>query len=422
MCEITVSNLHSEKFNKMFFLLAGSLGSLEHSDGWGYAVNGQKGFKCKLPMHYTTNAGKCLWKDSDAGSDDILIGHIRRASPQVPVTTANAHPFVIHEVSMVHNGKLTPKEEKDFVMEEDVVEVDAKDETKTTTKKVKRSDSLIFFEKFMEIFEESTNEVLEERFVDCLKKTMDLFYGKFAMVFLINGTYFVVRGRTADLHISYLLDDESEKLGWVINTSKKTLDNATVLMSNTFQLLDGIDLNFTLAAPLETETIYICEERDLRKIGELKENSAPVTTYASNYRAPAGTGGATNFTGAKTQSGTVTTTKKTVVEKYAEEVWKFMDDYSLSVMDVNYLFLIGYDCSLLEVNEAILEHFVKSVIPRLRNKTNKTIRKLLSKAVLSYVSLRYYNRDISYPWMLNEKTEQMKLLKVIQADVEKAKK
>lgn len=409
MCQITVANLHRDEYNKLFFLLAGSLGSTEHNHGWGFAQasaeSSPETFKCSLPLYCTTNSGVFLRGEKPDWNDQPLIGHIRQASPQVPVTTDNAHPFAIENVMYVHNGKLTPRDEKEFIMEEDMDTWDEKLGA-MVTKKVKRSDSLIFFEKFMDYFEKNTEEDLEKKFVECMNNAMSHFDGKFAMVFLIANRYFIVRGRSADLHIAYLQNEAQENIGWVINTNKKVLDWATILLSNTTQLLYEEALEFTTGKLLKEETIFVAEENDLRIIGTVKETYPVVSTYA-------GKGGATNFTGTSGGNGGTSHTKsskRSAAEKYAETVYTFMREYSLTLADINVLFLIGYNCSLLDVDGEILKHFCNKVIPRLQNGTTKPLRKQMANTVTTFSPYRYSGTGLAYPWMLNSRTKQAQLI------------
>ena len=206
MCQITVSNLGDDFLNREAFLILGAEGSTVHGDGWGYCFSNGETLKTYLPMYCTTNIGEILG-DKKTRSAPPLLGHIRQASPKVPVCTANAHPFAIDNVYFVHNGKLTPKDEDKFSIEYEVEETDAKDGKK---KKVKynRSDSLIFFEHFMETWKgaQNTYNSEEEKFVWVLNKAMEAFYGRFAMVFLIHDKCYIVRGKTAELNIAYRLN------------------------------------------------------------------------------------------------------------------------------------------------------------------------------------------------------------------------
>lgn len=412
MCQITVSNLHSALLNRKFYLLAGSIGSTVHDDGWGFVESSKKIVKWGLALYYTTNSGQVLAQNLK--STGVFVGHVRQASPQVPVCDDNSHPFLLEGISFVHNGKLTPKEPEKFVLEED-------GETWNATKKefepgkVKRSDSLVFFEEFIKDWQAIASENLSQndRFVKALNTTMEKFYGKFAMVFVINGSTYIVRGRTADLHVSYLLENDVKEnpaqIGWVVNTDKKLTEVASLLLSNLEQLDGRPPLRFSIPASLAEETIYLAEPSQLITLGKVKENIAPVTTYYSSGRV-AGAGNFTGTTSGKTQNTTGNSDTKTRLEILTEMVFKFITDYSLSLGDLQNLFYITYEIGIPEVTEPILEHFCEEIIPLLRNQTSKAIRKQVKKKTAGFVPMFKYTQDVQYPWLMNPRNLQLKVV------------
>jgi glutamine amidotransferase len=79
-------------------------GALAHPDGWGLVCLGRDG-KFVSPLK----------SDRPAGADPELprlrtlscqlwIGHVRRASPGIPITAEHAHPFERDGVMLAHNG------------------------------------------------------------------------------------------------------------------------------------------------------------------------------------------------------------------------------------------------------------------------------------------------------------------------------
>jgi predicted glutamine amidotransferase len=413
MCQITVTNLHDERLNKKLFLLLGTLGSEVHNDGWGISSNDARIFKCPMPMYWTSNSGKIL-NGISLEKNSTLIGHIRQASPQVPVTEENAHPFKSGEISMVHNGKLTPKDDKDFDIEYEVqsrdkdgnLEYDKDGKPKMT--KFKRSDSLIFFEKFMEIWNKTDIKEQDAKFLRVLQETMSLFFGKFALVFSIQGTVYVVRGKTADLGIIYLRTSSRENaknIGWAINTDKKNLDTCTLLLSNLEQLEGKPSLYFSVPVPLETEAVYVVENVGLRKLGEVKENPFPASqTYLHNREWR--NGSAENPT-IRTGTSSSVTSK---VQEYAKEIYKFMSDYFLYPSDIENIFLALYSCSMSEVTTITLKHFVDKAIPSMKNFTTKDIRKAIKRHIPVPLGLHVYNSEMQYPWFFNTREGQSKFI------------
>lgn len=399
MCQITVVNLHDEILNAKLFLFLGTIGSMEHGDGWGTAKAHKASLKTALPMYLTSNSGIILREDSGKFADETLLGHIRKASPSVPICDENSHPFVIDGVTFVHNGKLTPLDEKKHHMDDLVEEVDIKDPTKITKKYIKRSDSLIFFEYFMKLFKENTETDLNKKFVDVLNKAMEEFYGTFAFVFIINNSYFLVRGKTKELNVMFLRNKKGANIGWVVNTSGKLLDFVDNFLANISMLNNEDILDFSDSETLKAETIFVADKYSLNEIGEIKENDAPVTPWQ---------GGATNFTGKTTGGKKVTTngdTSPAVV--YAGKVYNFMTDYSLTVEDINNLILGIYELSTQEVEEYVIKHFCDVVIPLIRNHTNKNLRKRVAAEHPYGVSrISYIGSSFQYPWVLNTKGDQ----------------
>lgn len=414
MCEITVLNTGDVLLNRKLFLLAGNFGSLVHKDGWGFADGNGNSWKCAIPMNFTINSGEKL-AEHLANSPDPVLGHIRRASPLVPVEEKNAHPFVLENITYVHNGKLTPKDEKAFVLEDEVEDLDKNGQKQldkdgqVKKKKVNRSDSLIFFEEFLRIWKEKAvaGVSLETNFMTVFQATMDKFYGKFAMVFVIQGVFFIARGKTANLHISYIRennDPDSKVTGWVVNTSADSLDNALVTMSN-LQQLDGKGrIHFSYPILLKEETVFVAEKFGLREIGIVRENYAPVKTYtyqgASTYENKAGIA--------------VKKTSVSQLEKLTEEIYDFMDEYSLHPLDIQHFFWESYGVPLNRATVDILKHFVEREIPLFANETNKEIKKSMRKVLLNLpLRLHRYEKDMNYPWMLNPKNMQNSLIKKI---------
>jgi predicted glutamine amidotransferase len=407
MCILTVVNLQNEPLNKRMLLLLQGIGSLAHKDGWGIRSSLSDDFKCELPANYTINYGDILREFSTENLP--ILGHIRRASPLIPINVKNSHPFVEGKISFMHNGNLTPKVEKDFVLEYKVKVRD--DRGVETEKTIKHSDSEIFFKHLL------TKLPTEKGIIPALKKAMEDFYGKFA--FVINeekGETYVVRGKTADLYISYMKESEeitSKILGYVVNTDDDLLEICTTLLSNLSQLDGDVPLYFTPPSSLEKESIYVVRELDLKLVDTIAENSAPAKVYTAY-------GGEYGREWSFTETGNSITSKKpTDTDKLMDNLFKFMDEFSISTRDLQRLFMVLYSTSLLEVDLVVLRNFVKKVIPTLSSKTTKSLRKRLSKAlgthILLYSTESVIQLGIQFPWMLSPKSDQEKLIKILEA-------
>lgn len=415
MCQLSYIHTQENELNKLLFLLMGSFGSTVHNDGWGIANSNGDSWKCELPMSLTTNSGEIV---DGMFSEEYspLLGHIRLASASVPVTEENAHPFRSknNKVIFTHNGTLKPKIEKDFVVEYSVEETNTKG--LVTTKKIKISDSLIFFEKFQEIF------VGDKSFEDALRETMSLFYGKFAFMFYNIDTkkFHIVRGTSAELHVIYLMDsggEDAKVVGYVINTSKELLELCTTMLSNIVQLQQGRTLYFSKIVALNANTIYEAGNLGLVKVGDIVENYAPMIPASATQ--PHG-----NFwRGESWGDETVEEIQNNTVEaKYAETILIFMKDFSLSFKDIQYMLLIGFQASTLEVTEPMIKLFCEKAIPNIRSlvprETRKKIKALLDGTTMG--SMIYSNKELNlnFPWMNNDPVALSKLVQYLQKTAE----
>jgi hypothetical protein len=423
MCEISVVNLKDSLLNRKLFLLMGFLGSGIHKDGWGLGTGDGTSWKCSLAMQLTSDAGKVLAKYGKKSKGPFL-GHIRQASTKIPVTIENSHPFTMEDIVFVHNGKLTPKVEKNFEMEVEVPDLDKDSKEQVDKdgnrkmKKIPRSDSLVFFEKFVEYFttyERKDKESDDEFFVRVLNSTMELFTGKFAFVFIINGKFYVVRGKTADLHISYLLDSgkkDANTIGWAVNTSKIRLDDSLLLLSNLQQLDGQPPLHFTYPTILKEETIFRADSLELEPIGEIKENTSYTQAYKT--RAETSAGNFSHYGGAITQK-TGGARGMTEIDKLYKEVYEFQRSYSLSLSDMQNIFDACYYASLLEATESLLKNFCREILPKMRKKTTKEIRKRVKHATSGlHVASYHYDKEFKYPWFLNSPEMQLKFVEKLE--------
>lgn len=418
MCLLSLVNLHNEELNKKLLLLMQSFGSTVHKDGWGVLACSGYYVKSELPANFTPDYGNEL-RIVNSG-DERILGHIRQASPLIPVTVENSHPFTKDSIAFMHNGKLTPKEESKFIL---TYEVDEEKEDKgivtVSKKKVKYSDSKIFFDHFMGIMEQNKDKDA----IKALKSAMEDFYGKFAFIINVasSNTTYIVKGKTADLHISYLLnpEDGEKVLGYVVHTNKDILDMCGVVLSNLQQLEGKSPVYLSIPKPLESESIYIARKFGIEKVDTIKENDAPATTY---YYGRAGTW--TEWDGERgTQIWKQNDAKNSTEQKFINIIKNFMREYSLSRSDLQRIFFEHYGVSLLEVDDEILRHFCKKVIQTFASSTTKTYRKRLLK-VLGYKSVPYSAMigagiDLQFPWMLSKKSEQNKLILFLEKEKDK---
>lgn len=412
MCQLIYTNLHNEKLNQRMSLLLAILGSGKEKHGWG-TLSGRNGkyIKSGIPANLITNSGELLFK-----SHGDIFSHIRSASFSVPVCDANAHPFVVGNISQFHNGTLTPKDEKNFVMKETVEEIDEKTGL-VTSKEVKRSDSLIFLERLSKIYSEKNGD-----FIEAIKATMGEFTGKFAFMYYIKDAKkiqkYIIRGESADLYISYLKDKntkEFKSLGYVIDTNKDVLEDAVNLLSNLQQIDGEKPLYFSDPVELKKETIFIPEEFGLKEVGELKENKVtyPATTYAVRGGAVSYWGDdGDSFTGKGNGAKPQPNFTPPWVEKYIESVYSFMTEYCVSLKEIQIIFFSIYQLSLLEADEVVLKNFCNKVINSMRKGATKSTRKRIKAICHGRFPVQLYAK-YSFPWMLENKSKHEEIVEEV---------
>jgi predicted glutamine amidotransferase len=79
-----------------------------HKDGWGITVANQDQ-TAMIPVtrqlgsaHETSHYRDAIYQTSE--TPEILLCHLRKASDTIPITLANAHPFIHNGWAIIHNG------------------------------------------------------------------------------------------------------------------------------------------------------------------------------------------------------------------------------------------------------------------------------------------------------------------------------
>lgn len=413
MCQLSYVKLPTDALSRRLLLLMSATGASVHKHGWGAMETKNeksKYIKCSIPANCTTNYGNVISKLSGP-----LIGHIRLASAQVPVTDENAHPFVAKGIMQVHNGTLVPKDDKKHVTHKDVESEPDPSTGLVTLTKVKRSDSEVFFEYFMKMYEQHKTD-----FVKAVQEAMKEFTGKFALMYHVESTAstYIIRGKTADLYITYLKESSDEKapvMGYAVNTSKDVLENCCLLLSNLEQLDGRHELLFSEPALLAEETIFLAKEFGLEKVGEIKENTS---VYSSYSRGVIDTW--EGYNDDDNLLGIQPVAKNTPINyaadnaiKYAAEIYKFMEDFSMSPKDMSRLYYQIFNASLLETDDGTMKFFTTKLMDKLRSRTTKIIRKRLKAATGGKLPSDVYI-TYEFPWMLNSKDKQVELVNLLE--------
>jgi predicted glutamine amidotransferase len=262
MCQLSLVATRDVIINRtvMYHLLIGNC--IGNRDGTGI-YNPKISYIFKTKEAADTIKDKLSIELSNQDSE-VLLGHVRAASwidNKKEVSDDKAHPFKSTNFTLFHNGglekksKIYVKEDKDLI------------------------DSEVFLKELEYTFQREKDPV------KCISKTMDKFQGKFAFLIEHKGTIYIVRGKTAELHICKVIFN-GEIIGCVINTNeitaKKSLDELTPLYN-----LWRLNLSFSKFEKLADESIYILKNDGvfgIEKKGDIKETPKPITIeYSNNY-------------------------------------------------------------------------------------------------------------------------------------------
>ncbi|MHA1941211.1 MAG: class II glutamine amidotransferase [Candidatus Hodarchaeales archaeon] len=81
-----------------------------HKDGWGFACsrNDQDGMKLvgKHVGNAYNNPVYSKYINEFTSQPQILLGHLRKASPGIKISLRNCHPFITNQWAFIHNGTI----------------------------------------------------------------------------------------------------------------------------------------------------------------------------------------------------------------------------------------------------------------------------------------------------------------------------
>lgn len=406
MCQLSYFNTGSDELNRELFILASSLGATVHKHGWGVINPNGESFKSDIPANLCLNSGEFVGEICGP-----LMGHIRLASANVPVSEKNSHPFDINDIFQLHNGTLIPNDSKKHNVEEDVEVIN--DKNVKTIQKVRRSDSLVFLEYLAVKYHEAEGD-----FIKALNNAMKDFHGKFAFIYFLKNTgeRFIVRGKTADLHILYFKESKEKGAkitGYAVNTSKDVLELSVIILSNLRQTRGEPPLYFEQAKLLKEETIFVPEQFDLKEVGQIKEGSTVI--YPHNWDDEDYFSAYTRVGTGKSDKNSSNSMADVDVVKYASEIFSFAKDFSMNIYEIQALWSRAYNCSLLEAEKAHMKHFVTKILATLRSSTTKAIRKrIYSLCAGNFPIELYFKEGIEFPWMVNSKANQAKIISLLE--------
>lgn len=262
MCQLTFSNLGSADYNRIYLINQLVLNSNKiNTDGTGTFTKQDGLWKTLLPAAKVINLGDML---NDHVNDNPVIAHVRAVSLTNTVKTVSsefAHPFEYRNFILAHNGSLKLKSGDEHKFKNMI-------------------DTQIYGGLVEEYWDKNPDLSLEQAFTKIMD---DYFHGKFAFLVYDKTTerFLAMRGRTADLYIAKVGLDEDNILGYVINTKQEDLVALTQFSRMCNLLYGGVRYKLFGPDELEKETIYELKEKDIEKIGEIKEDYA--TYYQTSF-------------------------------------------------------------------------------------------------------------------------------------------
>lgn len=386
MCQLTFCRFQSLEQTKIFTTLSIISNTfISHHDGWGIYTGGRL-FKTEMNAQLTSDIGTLV---NDICKDKSpVISHVRLASIGSKVSNDNSHPFETENFVLAHNGTLTVKKDS----EDDVNKI----------KKKHEKDEAIDSEVFAICLEDGY--IKEKNFVALLKKTMNMFCGKFAFIIYCKpeNVYYIIRGKTAELHCVNFYSG-NKAVGFVVNTEKVSLDRTAQLFECSLQSV-GVEISNSEIVELDKETIYKYSAYKAHKVGEIKENEKEVTPFFSHDRSY--TTKRNSFGNSTYVSDRVFATTKSLI--------KFMKKYYLSLEDLDKIFYYTMNKGILTIEEEDLELFFEKITSKLgvSKKFVGDVEDILYPNKLQAIPFRFYtDNGFTFPYMtIKDMDTQMKFL------------
>ena len=255
MCQLTVIDINNLLLEKLFSHYLPMINADKgNRDGFGCVVGNKMWKTIAQPTGFTLEH---LHLTKDIVKPEPILLHVRSASFGIKVTTENVHPFRFGNLIGMHNGTLYfPDEHPTYVR---------------TSEESRESDSKRFFELL--------NKNYTGKMVVDLQETMKDITGKFAFLIkeIKTKKIYVVRGKSAQLSYTKILDEDGSVIGILVNTDKLCLERSINAVGVIYTLLTGRTLTYISPIDVDEESIFELQGYELVKVGELKEN--PVVYY-----------------------------------------------------------------------------------------------------------------------------------------------
>lgn len=377
MCQLTLYNFHEDfdindkevkKALINLLYITSVENAREHGDGHGVAVFNTKTKKdvvIKTKRNGITGDAIVQLDKLNIPLGNQIIFHVRKASVKYKaddLLDANAHPFEGENFILAHNGTLTGKH------------------ITAETSKTK-IDSAIFHEQLEKNWTEAEKD---DTMLSVLQKTYDDFAGKMALLFKHKktGKVYAVRNTRADLHKTDIFY-KGKVVGYVINTEEMPfylINNLAIRFSGfTFDLSED-------PKNIETLALFEVQDKDLLKLGDIKNTVTTHTTTTHNR----------NYAARERRKSGVTSAGI----KLDWLVNDFIDTTRLSIPEVNLLFtLYGYPLPYIKNKEDYErgEKKIKELFGKHYRKEKKLIVEEIMKAG---VSLQEFHQTFQFPYFI----------------------
>lgn len=271
MCQLSFINSNDKELNKSILLNQYLVNTVNtHKDGWGFFHKEFGVFKTHLNPWITSNLADIIEKRIK--NDEPILAHVRLATATnkvKEVCTENSHPFETNDFVVAHNGSF----EGDILSEKRFKD---------------KIDSEIFTILLQEAYDKNPKMSIIKLLEEAYTKNLT---GKFAFLiyFKPKDKFYVVRGRTASLYMSYVSSyniktEKEKKIGFIINTEKNDIIRAFQFAEQ--NNLMKTELSYTITEPelLKLNTVFQVNKTGIREIGTLTQVEKVVTTpvYQNN--------------------------------------------------------------------------------------------------------------------------------------------
>lgn len=354
-----------------------------HVDGWGIFSTGIIIKNNKNALTNRIIIGEKITKEP-------IIAHVRKASYKFAQKKEidHTHPFLKQQdnryIILAHNGTLNHATEN---IPDGMI------------------DSQFFLEKLF------ANYLKYGTFPDSFSETIKEFKGKFAFVIYSSGAYYIIRGKTADLHYTNLLLNDKE-VGFIVNTEKPTLESTLNIVSNMMD--DDEKLEWTPIELLPAETMFVVNntygknfQSSMTKVNINFSETPDVVTRVWTYDKD------NNRAIIVPHNDTTTSKTKSIGNDDINKIVEFATKYDISLFELDNLLCICTGHSILESNEKSLALFVDIYMPILDRYAARVRRKEFVDFLISTHRIEkdvYINNSIQFPVWLSSRKEIRKFL------------